>query len=104
MLLKHPEGDRITVEIDSREKNFENINIEELWKLESKYIGHLIITYPVNDGAEIVNRYTDRLVYKKDIIEELYREIVSAEPCAKSELIESILANGDLDSFYERIA
>lgn len=30
--------------------------------------------------------------------------IVFEEPEAKSELVESILMNGDLDSFYERIA
>ena len=104
IFLYHPDGDRVTVELASRERDFEYINVEESWSLESKYIGHFTIAYPINEGSQIVNRYVDRLVYKKEIIEEFYKGIVELEPGAKSELIESILANGDLDSFYERIA
>lgn len=104
IFLNHPEGDRVTVEIASRERDLKYINVEDPWTLESKYISHFTITYPVNEGSQIVDRYTDRLVYKKDIIEELYKTIVAAEPGAKSELVESILENGDLDSYYERIA
>lgn len=104
IFLNHPDGDRITVELASRERDFDYINVEEPWSLESKYIGHFTITYPVNEGSQIVSRYTDRLVYKKEIIEEFYNAIIQVIPAAKSELIESILANGDLESFYERIA
>lgn len=105
IFLNHPDGrDKVTVELATRERDFTYINIEEPWNFESKYIGHFTITYPINEGSQIVNRYVDRLVYKKDIIEELYNGIVALEPGAKSELVESILANGDLDSFYERIA
>lgn len=104
IFLMHPDGDRITVEIASRERDFEYVNVQEPWTLDSKYIAHFTITYPVNEGAQIVSRYLDRLVYKKEIIEELYNGIIAIEPSAKSELVESILANGDLDSFYERIA
>ena len=105
IFLEHPDGyDRVTVELATRERDFEYINVEEPWSFDSKYIGHFTITYPINEGTQIVNRYVDRLVYKKDIIEEMYNGIVALEPDARSELVESILSNGDLDSFYERIA
>jgi len=104
IFLDHPDGDRVIVELATRERDFNYINIQEPWSFESKYIGHLTITFPVNEGHQIVRRYVDRLVYKKDFIEEMYNSIVALEPEAKSELVESILANGDLDSFYERIA
>lgn len=107
IFLEPPENEglgKVTVELATRESDFKYINVEEPWSLKSKYIGHLIIEYPVVENSQKLFRYANRLVYKKDIIEELYHKIVELEPEAKSEIIESVLANGDLDSFYERIA
>ncbi len=95
-------GDYIKLELESRRNRYtEYLNT---LKHSVPYDGYYVlftIDYPhiFNHFRYIKNRFDEKLRF----ISAFYQAVIQAEPRVKSELIESIIENGDLESIYERM-
>lgn len=92
MDLLHTHGDRI------------NFEYENDFGWSDGLDTNLVISYPTNKNGAI--SYKDRKICmeKLDFIKEFYKVFITISVDAQSQLIESIIDMGDLESYYERIA
>lgn len=97
--LENFEGDKVELLLDTCDMNWYQINYGPY----DGYLSNLIIDYPDSDENHfLITRQKKIFGRKENIICEFYLALKNIYPKLYSTLIESILENGDLKSFYER--